>query len=401
MSFSARVLGIGALLMAGVRFAALPVGAEVLPGAATPPPRLGSGFSYRHDQVARVPWSVQIARVSRSRTNFVLQTTLAGQDSIGVATVSEQMSRWPRTAGRPMAAVNGDYFARSGTHEGDPEGLHISNGELISAPNGKSCFWVDANGGYQLTNVVSQFSVTLPNGAVLPVGLNEEFTSSEQVILYSRAAGRSTHTSRATEYVLERVAAEPWLPLRVGETYAARIRDVFRSGDTPLTTNTLVLAVPKALESRFSGLSAGAVLRVSLSTLPEIQGARLGIGGGPALLRQGRRTDFRSEAVRHPRTAIGWNQDDFFLIQVDGRQPGLSVGMTLIELADYMQKLGCLEALNLDGGGSSTLWADGQVMNNPCEGSERPTGNALAIIRLTDGRGVRTNTLPGAVGAEK
>jgi exopolysaccharide biosynthesis protein len=41
--------------------------------------------------------------------------------------------------------------------------------------------------------------------------------------------------------------------------------------------------------------------------------------------------------------------------------------------------MGCTDALNLDGGGSSTLWARGQVMNTPCEGSERPMGNALLI----------------------
>lgn len=68
-----------------------------------------------------------------------------------------------------------------------------------------------------------------------------------------------------------------------------------------------------------------------------------------------------------------------FLMQVDGRQPSVSVGMTLSELTRYLLDLGCTEALNLDGGGSSTLWVLGQVLNNPCERAERPTGNALVI----------------------
>jgi exopolysaccharide biosynthesis protein len=107
------------------------------------------------------------------------------------------------------------------------------------------------------------------------------------------------------------------------------------------------------------------------------------LGGGPALLKEGQPTRFQTSDARHPRSAIGWNTRFFFLVQVDGRQPRISVGMTLGELADHMARLGCTEALNLDGGGSSTLWARGQVMNTPCEGSERPMGNALLITLET------------------
>ena len=66
---------------------------------------------------------------------------------------------------------------------------------------------------------------------------------------------------------------------------------------------------------------------------------------------------------------------------VDGRQRS-SVGMTYTELAKYMrEKLGCDEALNLDGGGSATLWVFGHVMNSPSEGRERPAANALVVTR--------------------
>jgi exopolysaccharide biosynthesis protein len=46
-----------------------------------------------------------------------------------------------------------------------------------------------------------------------------------------------------------------------------------------------------------------------------------------------------------------------------------------------MAKLGCTEAMNLDGGGSSTLWYSGRVRNRPCDGEERLVGNALVVIR--------------------
>jgi len=350
----------------------------------------GLGFTYSHDQVPERPWSIQIARISRSRTNLTVLATLANDHTIGLATVSQQMQHWPVHQGRPLAAINGDYFTRYGNYAGDPEGLHISNGEVVSAPNGKSTFWIDATGAYQLTNVTSEFSVTLPGGEVLPVGLNEEMPP-DRAVLYTPAMGESTRTLPGTELILEQVGGRPWTPFQIGETYAGKIREIRTGGDTKIAARTVVVAFPARLGPRISGLAKGGELIISLGTLPNLRGTRTAITGGPALLRDGRRTDFRGEAVRHPRTAIAWNRDDFYFIQVDGRQPQLSVGMTLVELADYLQKLGCTEALNLDGGGSSTLWAGGQVMNNPSEGAERPTGNGLVLVLTGDPRGRQTN----------
>lgn len=84
---------------------------------------------------------------------------------------------------------------------------------------------------------------------------------------------------------------------------------------------------------------------------------------------------------RHPRSAIGWNDRWLYLVEVDGRQGGLSVGMTFPELAAYLVRLGCREAVNLDGGGSSTLWLLGRVMNSPSDGMERPVANGLVVIQ--------------------
>ncbi len=66
---------------------------------------------------------------------------------------------------------------------------------------------------------------------------------------------------------------------------------------------------------------------------------------------------------------------------MDGRQAGLSVGMTFPEFAHYLVQLGCENAMNLDGGGSATLWVYGQVMNSPSEGVERPGANAIVVYQ--------------------
>jgi hypothetical protein len=97
--------------------------------------------------------------------------------------------------------------------------------------------------------------------------------------------------------------------------------------------------------------------------------------------------------VRHPRTVVGMAAGGrrLFLVTIDGRQPGYSVGMTLREAARLALDLGATEALNLDGGGSTTMAvrrdSSGreryEVVNRPSDPQgERPVGNALALVCL-------------------
>ena len=72
---------------------------------------------------------------------------------------------------------------------------------------------------------------------------------------------------------------------------------------------------------------------------------------------------------RHPRTLMGKDSDGgVWFVVVDGRFPGEAEGMTIAELTALSEKLGLIEAMNLDGGGSSTLWTlPGGVLNHPCD----------------------------------
>lgn len=82
-----------------------------------------------------------------------------------------------------------------------------------------------------------------------------------------------------------------------------------------------------------------------------------------------------------PRTAIGVIDDNHLVfVVVDGRSPGYSAGVTLTGLAEIMQGLGATTAYNLDGGGSSTMYFDGSLVNNPLgTGTERGTSDILYI----------------------
>jgi exopolysaccharide biosynthesis protein len=86
--------------------------------------------------------------------------------------------------------------------------------------------------------------------------------------------------------------------------------------------------------------------------------------------------------MRHPRTAVAKLADDkFLMVTVDGRQPGTSVGMNLQELAEMLLELGAVDAMNLDGGGSTTMFVGGKVINQPSDKEgERKVSDAILVF---------------------
>lgn len=115
------------------------------------------------------------------------------------------------------------------------------------------------------------------------------------------------------------------------------------------------------------------------------EGVAQTIGGNPTLLEDGRITaqcEGSPFCKRHPRTGVGKRPNGaILLVTVDGRQKKRSVGMTPFQFARLFKWLGADWALNLDGGGSTTLWAKGKVRNQPSGGKQRPIGNGILILR--------------------
>jgi hypothetical protein len=354
------------------------------PAAASGQPAGGTlphGYRYHHEEVREVPWSIHVFEFDRARHDLEFADTLGNGDFIGLGTVSEQVRSFRGVAaGQPIAALNGDFYNGDRDYPGDPRDLQVRNGELVSAPKGHACFWIDAAGQPRGTNVASRFEIVWPDGSATPFGLNEA-REKDAAVLYSAANGASTRTSGGTEWILGEVPGQPWLPLRPGETITARVREIRSDGNSPLDPGHLVLSIGPALASRVPKPGVGAVVRISTATIPDTRGVRMAIGGGPVLVHDSKPMGFGGNTARHPRSAVGWNRDRFFLVEVDGRQAGLSAGMSLPELAATMRRLGCDEAINLDGGGSAALWVSGQVMNSPSEGHERPGANALVVVQ--------------------
>ncbi len=362
-------------------------------------PTFEAGLTYTNQRVARVPWSIHVLKVDRSQTNLIWYSAHAGRRVLGVSLIGDQARAVPRELGQAIAGVNGDFYVRDNpSYAGDPRGLQIVDGELISAPDTVSV-WFDATGAPHLDEVTADFVVTWPDGHKTPFGLNEQ-RSSQMAVLYTPTYGSSTRAPGGRELVLEKEGDGPWLPLQASRTYRARVREVSTQGNTRLVPNSLVLSLGPRLLPKLPDTSPGTVLEISTATTPELTDVKAAIGGGPALIKDGKPFaqkrptpggpdgfSERSKYERHPRAAIGWSATHIYLVVVDGRQPGLSMGMKLTELAQFFLNLGCTEAMNFDGGKSAQLWLNGRIVNSPVHGDD-PVANCLLVVRRAAVAGV-------------
>ncbi len=155
--------------------------------------------------------------------------------------------------------------------------------------------------------------------------------------------------------------------------------------------NESLLLIPIDSLKNINQLEIGQRVKIYLGTEPLIENIYSLIGGLPRLVTDGERPEsfIGSEGLtserfvaENPRTAVGFSKDGtkLFLVVVDGRQENISAGMPLIDLADFLISMGCYQAVNLDGGGSSTMVVNNNVVNSPSDKTgERPVHNFLFV----------------------
>jgi hypothetical protein len=210
--------------------------------------------------------------------------------------------------------------------------------------------------------VESKCRATLPGGQPFHIGLNHE-CKPNAVVLFTQMLGKSTRATNRLELVLEDPARHH-LSWRAGGSYSLRVKAVNPAGNSPLSSSTAVLSFGAKAVEKAGQPKPGDEVRLDLATEPDLSKAVTGSACIFPLVRNGAvLREFAGDKYllqKHPRTAIGLNSRYFYLVVVDGRQEGLSMGMYPKELAQFMAMLGCTEAMNMDGGGSSNLLADRQ-----------------------------------------
>lgn len=154
--------------------------------------------------------------------------------------------------------------------------------------------------------------------------------------------------------------------------------------DSMLREGGVVLSAPPATDEATQLLAMTPGTRIRMRWSLGWEDVFDAVGGMPILVQDGQivaETCSSSFCRRNPRTAIGWTANGrVLLVVIDGRRPRWSVGASLGELARIMQELGAVQSLNLDGGGSSVMWVDGEVVNKPSDGQQRRVTTAVLVL---------------------
>ena len=365
---------------------------------------LAPGVTHSQFTDPRGPWAINLVRVDLRRSTIEIRAVRALDQLKGRERVSDMARRVDATGVRVLAAVNADFFnLESGENENNQvivgewwKGLKVTDSPYDTYDNAHIQFGIDANGRPLIDRFILD-GKAWDRGAMTPI-ITLNFNPSgkpEGSALYTSRYGATTPsdtTRRTVEAALMSAGkrGDTLLFVRRGAVSAS-------SGSSIPAGGAVLAAYGSGLRAQeVQAMAEGDTVKVLLATVPRIPRAAtpvMLIGGWPRILRDGENvaadaatiegTLSRNAEARHPRTAVGFSRDSsiLFLLTVDGRSEN-SGGMTLIELANFMRERGAWQAMNFDGGGSTTMVVEGKVVNHPSDKEgERAVGNALLVVQ--------------------
>lgn len=313
------------------------------------------------------PMRVRALQLDPKRVKLIPALASAGPKSMGLTKVSN-MARWHGA----LAAVNGSFFSPA---TGEPQGTLVVDRQLISRTMlDRPSVWFDKLGSADIRVDKSIPTVLLDDGTGIRCQAVNEIPRRNRVTMFTGHYGPRTRTI----------------------TDPSRWEIAVNAGGRVVGEGRGNIQIPRGgyvLSGQGSGCNVlkkyigyGQELRLDPNLPANVQHA---LGGGPTLIQDGRvkvlasQQHFKADIARGraPRTAFGMTKDNkYLLLTVDGHKPGYSMGATLTELAWVLRELGAVDALNLDGGGSTTMWLRGRTLGQPSDGQERPVSTALLVV---------------------
>ncbi len=328
--------------------------------------KVADGVTYYRD---RVPVNgkhsdVHILRIEPFCNSIKILPVLANEGIAQKEVLSSMAKRY-----NAVAAINGAYF----TSRGDPIGTLIINRNLISSPLYKrSVFGVTEDETMVFGN--PDFSGVLRSGEVsLKIDAVNQPRKADGLVVYTPEYSRSTLThEEGVELVL------------VKEKIVG-----IHSRDALIPPDGVVVSAAGSKALQLARLRLGQSVKLDYSIDKPWNQIKHAVCGGPRLVSDGK-TDINGKEEkfdhsivhgRHPRTAVALTfSGDLLFIVVDGRSKR-SAGMKLSELSTYLRRLGVRHAINLDGGGSSSMIVKGRTVNRPSDGGERRISNGILVTK--------------------
>jgi hypothetical protein len=345
--------------------------------------RVGPGMTHAQVEAPSVPWRLDVLKVDLTNPFLETETATTGGDiDDGSEVVSSMAARHDSAGHRVVGATNGDFY-----DGGRPKSIQIQDGQVTQDEgtwygNPEPALGFSPDNRVML-NPVDFSGRVMIRSAIRDIDKVNEARGTDQLILYNKFIGGSTETGAGGAEVAVRPLGD-WIVNDEMRVKAARVRS--GQGDMAIPEGGAVLSGRGAAADFLNeNVSEDDTLRMSINASPGLDRLEAMVSGQPYIVQDGDvpRNVPRGDADdRHPRTAAGFSEDSttLYLVTVDGRQAA-SAGMKLPELADFMTRIGVHTAVNLDGGGSSTMIVRGDMVNAPSGNQQRAiASNALLIV---------------------
>lgn len=313
-------------------------------------------------------------------------TLLTSSDGVGKTQNLKTMA----TNNNCIAAINGDFFAAS-SGKGHSMGIAINDNELISSSyNGN--LTSDSFATFLLDNKSNPFYEFISNTITLTSKKTKESIEVSEINKYPDSYNiPAVYTEAFEEYSIGSKENLEMTEVVVKNNKVTEIRINKEAVQIP-KNGYVISATGEGAEFLAQNFKVGTRVDLDIETSFNIKNIKFAISGGALLIKDGEIPETFSSNITgtHPRTAIGTSKDGetLYLVTVDGRQTS-SIGMTQQELAEFLVEINVYNAINLDGGGSTTMIAQNlgdnflSTINSPSGGSLRAVINGIGVISDT------------------
>lgn len=338
---------------------------------------------YKKIFIPEIPLSIHILKVHLDKKFVELELQKAEDGIFGRRTLMEIAKREIEKGKNVIAGVNASFFEE----DGRPVGLFVDEGIIYTLSNRRSSLIKTIRDELLISKSNVEIFVGAGREKVKIKELNKENQNWDGVHLFTYVYNKKIKVTKDFVGIVAKIGEKRFSPT---ENVKGYVSEITRENEIQLKKGEILLVVKKS-EKILKNVKVNCPIKFIIRNLYFRDDIEFAVTGAPQIVRKGVNVykgateglTSKFTDVRHPRTGIGITKDGkkLFLIVVDGRQPQLSIGMTLEELAELFIKLGCYNSLNLDGGGSTTMWVKGRVVNSPSDPTgERPISDALLVI---------------------
>ncbi|MEK7432352.1 MAG: phosphodiester glycosidase family protein [Cyanobacteriota bacterium] len=299
-----------------------------------------------------------------------------------------------------LAGINGGYFS---SKIKSPLGLLLANGELIAQPwYNRSSLIINKDNSFEIKNIDLNIFLKISNfqddnnsnpfdssEVVKPINIKNDKSikvnsynlppKEDQIVVFNYNFMKSYYNKNLNPLKKDKEQTYFFIDPKTNE---------IKYNPEENIKGFYVYAEGKGKENLDKYINQNIKCEVVINYSEPINNVLYAIGGGPTLIKNGlinitsEQEKFKADITdgKAPRTALGLlNNNKILIIVVDGRQK-TSKGMTLDEVANYLKKYNVISAINFDGGGSSSMYLDGKIINSFSDNKERVISNGLFIF---------------------